>query len=117
MSEAEKLADLGAYADATSLLNDASASLDLNTATANTIADLQAAKADVLYTEAMTLADAGEYKQAEKRQLITLQPEVKLPKRHPLVTSSIRQSAILMRLISIQLARSMYPVTRLFAIC
>ena len=67
MSEAEKLADLGAYADATSLLNDASASLDLNTATANTIADLQAAKADVLYTEAMTLADAGEYKQAEKR--------------------------------------------------
>ncbi len=67
MDEAEKLADLGAYADATSLLNNAAASLDLNTATAETIADLQAAKADVLYTEAETLADAGEYKQAEKR--------------------------------------------------
>ncbi|MGC6505108.1 MAG: type II secretory pathway, component PulD [Coraliomargaritaceae bacterium] len=67
IGEAEKLADLGAYGDANALLNEASASLDLNTATAATIADLQVAKAEVIFTEAETLAEAGDYKQAEKR--------------------------------------------------
>ena len=117
MSEAEKLADLGAYADATSLLNDASASLDLNTATANTIADLQAAKADVLYTEAMTLADAGEYKQAEKRLADYVAAGGKASKAASLgdkLDQAIRDPyAVDINSVS----RSMYPVTRLFAIC
>ncbi len=67
MEEAAKLAGLGAYADANTLLNDASGSLDLNTATAGTIADLQTARAEVIYTEAEALTEAGDYKQAEKR--------------------------------------------------
>ncbi|MGB0343881.1 MAG: type II secretory pathway, component PulD [Coraliomargarita sp.] len=67
MEEAAKLAGLGAYADANTLLNDASSSLDLNTATAGTIADLQTARAEVVYTEAEALTEAGDYKQAEKR--------------------------------------------------
>ncbi len=67
IDEAGKLADLGAYSDANNLLSEASASLDLNTATAGTIADLEEAQAQVIFTEAETLAEAGDYKQAEKR--------------------------------------------------
>jgi general secretion pathway protein D len=67
IDEAGKLADLGAYSDANNLLSEASASLDLNTATAGTIADLEEALAQVIFTEAETLAEAGDYKQAEKR--------------------------------------------------
>ena len=67
IDEAGKLADLGAYSDANNLLSEASASLDLNTATAGTIADLEEAQAHVIFTEAETLAEAGDYKQAEKR--------------------------------------------------
>lgn len=66
IDEAMQLADLGAYSDATALLNQASASLSLNTATAETIADLQSAKADVIYIQATALADSGDYKGAEK---------------------------------------------------
>ena len=66
IDEAMQLADLGAYTDATNLLNQASASLSLNTATAETIADIQSAKAEVIFTEASALGDSGDYKGAEE---------------------------------------------------
>ena len=66
IDEAMQLADLGAYADANNLLNQASASLTLNTSTAETMADLQTAKADVIYIEASAIAAAGDTKAAEK---------------------------------------------------
>ncbi|HAV12430.1 MAG TPA: type II secretory pathway, component PulD [Opitutae bacterium] len=67
ITEAEELAALGAYADATNLLNAASASLTLNTATADTIDALEDAKAQVVLEEAKALADAGDLKGAEQR--------------------------------------------------
>lgn len=65
IGEADKLAELGAYTDATNLLNAASASLTLNTATASTLDALEVAKADVVLQEAKALADAGDLKGAE----------------------------------------------------
>lgn len=65
IGEAEKLAELGAYTDATNLLNAARASLMLNTKTASTLDALEAAKADVVLAEAKALADAGDLKEAE----------------------------------------------------
>lgn len=66
IDEAEKLAELGAYSDAIALLNGAAGSLELNIATADTIADLEEARADVFFMEAQALAEAGDYKAAEK---------------------------------------------------
>jgi general secretion pathway protein D len=63
--DAAQLAELGAYADATGLLNTASSSLTLNTSTAAVIDDLDAAKLDVVLTEAKALAAAGNPKGAE----------------------------------------------------
>jgi len=65
IDEADKLAELGAYADATNLLNAAAASLTLNTSTADVLDDIDAAKADVVLTEAKALAAAGDAKAAE----------------------------------------------------
>ena len=45
IDEADQLAELGAYADAAGLLNAASASLTLNTSTADVLDDLEDAKA------------------------------------------------------------------------
>ncbi len=64
--EANQLADLGAYDDAAALLTQAAASLQLNTATADTLADIQEAKADVLLIEAKALAESGDQKGAEE---------------------------------------------------
>lgn len=65
IDEADKLAELGAYSDATNLLNAAAASLTLNTSTADVLDDIDAAKADVVLTEAKALAAAGDAKAAE----------------------------------------------------
>jgi general secretion pathway protein D len=67
IDEAAQLAELGAYSDATTLLNAAAASLTLNTATADTIEAIEAAKANVVLEEAKALADAGDPKAAEAR--------------------------------------------------
>jgi general secretion pathway protein D len=67
LQDADSLAELGAYSDATSTLNSALASLTLNTATAEIIDELNSAKADVYLTEAQALAASGEYKSAEAR--------------------------------------------------
>lgn len=64
--EANQLADLGAYDDAAILLTQAASSLQLNTATAETLADIQSAKADVLLIEAKALAESGDQKGAEE---------------------------------------------------
>ena len=65
LDEAEQLAELGAYADATGLLNAASASLTLNTSTADVLDDLEDAKAAIVLTEAKALAASGDAKGAE----------------------------------------------------
>ncbi|WP_269526770.1 hypothetical protein [Coraliomargarita parva] len=65
MDEAEKLAELGAYSDATALLDSASASLTLNTATAQVLEDLEEAKGDVVLAQAEALAESGNNKGAE----------------------------------------------------
>jgi general secretion pathway protein D len=65
IDEADKLAELGAYTDATNLLNAAAASLTLNTSTADVLDDIDAAKADVVLTEAKALAATGDAKAAE----------------------------------------------------
>lgn len=67
IDEADQLAELGAYADATALLNAASASLTLNTATADTLEALEEAKAEVVLAEAKALAESGDLKAAEER--------------------------------------------------
>ncbi|MGB0334970.1 MAG: hypothetical protein ACPGGN_06425, partial [Opitutales bacterium] len=67
IDQAEQLAELGAYTDATALLNAASASLTLNTATADALEALKEAKANVVLTEAKALAEAGDLKTAEER--------------------------------------------------
>jgi len=67
IDQAEQLAELGAYTDATALLNAASASLTLNTATADALEALEEAKANVVLTEAKALAEAGDLKTAEER--------------------------------------------------
>lgn len=65
IAEADQLAALGAYSDASALLNAAGASLTLNTATADTIEAVEAAKAKVVLEEAKALAAAGDPKGAE----------------------------------------------------
>ncbi len=62
-----ELAKLGAYTEASNLLNTASASLTLNTATANTLKKLEEAKADIVLVEARALAEAGDLKGAESK--------------------------------------------------
>ena len=65
LDEAEQLAELGAYADADGLLNAASASLTLNTSTADVLDDLDDAKAAIVLTEAKAMAASGDAKGAE----------------------------------------------------
>ena len=65
LDEAEQLAELGAYTDAAGLLNAASASLTLNTSTADVLDDLENAKAAIVLTEAKALAASGDAKGAE----------------------------------------------------
>ena len=65
IDEAEQLAELGAYADAAGLLNAASASLTLNTSTADVLDDINNAKAAIILTEAKALAASGDAKGAE----------------------------------------------------
>ncbi|MFT5837035.1 MAG: general secretion pathway protein D [Candidatus Azotimanducaceae bacterium] len=65
IGDADQLAELGAYSDASARLNAASASLTLNTATAATIEAVEAAKAEIVLEEAKALANAGDAKAAE----------------------------------------------------
>jgi general secretion pathway protein D len=65
IDEAAKLAELGAYSDAAGLLNAASASLTLNTSTADVLDALEQAKADIVLIEAKALAASGDAKGAE----------------------------------------------------
>ena len=65
IDEAEQLAELGAYADAAGLLNAASASLTLNTSTADVLDELEDTKAAIVLTEAKALAATGDAKGAE----------------------------------------------------
>jgi general secretion pathway protein D len=65
IEESKLLADLGAYGEATALLNAASSSLTLNTATASTLESLEKAKADIVLTQARAMAEAGDPKGAE----------------------------------------------------
>ncbi|MGB0409084.1 MAG: type II secretory pathway, component PulD [Opitutales bacterium] len=65
ITEADQLAELGAYADASKLLNTAAASLTLNTATAPTLDAIDSAKAKLILAEAEALAEAGDLKAAE----------------------------------------------------
>ena len=67
ITDAQKLAKLGAYSDALNLLNNASASLTLNTATASKLEDLEQTKTKILLQEARALADSGEPKAAEAK--------------------------------------------------
>jgi general secretion pathway protein D len=65
LDEAEQLAEIGAYTEAAGLLNAASASLTLNTSTADVLDDLENAKAAIVLTEAKALAASGDAKGAE----------------------------------------------------
>ena len=67
IADARQLAKLGAYSDASNLLNAASANLTLNTATADKLEDLERAKAEILLQEARAIADAGNPKVAEAK--------------------------------------------------
>ena len=67
IADAQKLAKLGAYSDASNLLNSASASLTLNTATASLLEDLDRAKTKILLQEARALASAGDPKAARAK--------------------------------------------------
>ena len=67
ITDAQKLAKLGAYSDALNLLNNATASLTLNTATASKLEDLEQAKTKILLQEARALADSGDPKAAEAK--------------------------------------------------
>jgi general secretion pathway protein D len=67
IADAQKLARLGAYSDALNLLNAASASLTLNTSTADKLEALKQAKAKILLMEARAIADAGNSKAAEDK--------------------------------------------------
>lgn len=65
IEESKLLAELGAYDEATTLLNAAGSSLTLNTATASTLEALEKAKAEVVLTQAKAMAEAGDPKGAE----------------------------------------------------
>jgi general secretion pathway protein D len=65
IEEAGMLANLGAYADATALLDTARGSLTLSTSTATVIDAIEVAKAEVILTEAKAIAASGDAKAAE----------------------------------------------------
>jgi general secretion pathway protein D len=65
IDESEMLAELGAFTEANSLLDSVTNALSLNVATAETLEDLNAAKAEVIFAEAVAFAKAGELEQAE----------------------------------------------------
>ena len=65
IADAQKFAKLGAYSDALNLLNAASTSLTLNTATSSLLEDLERAKTNVILQEARALAASGDPKAAE----------------------------------------------------
>ncbi len=65
IEESEKLAELGAFTVANTSLDKVTNTLSLNVATAETLEDLDAAKAEVILAEAVALAEAGELKLAE----------------------------------------------------
>jgi len=67
IAAAQKLAELGAYSDASNLLNAARASLALNIATADTIEAVEAAKVQIVLEEASAIADAGNPRAAEAK--------------------------------------------------
>ena len=60
IADARQMAKLGAYSDASNLLNVASANLTLNIATADIIKEIEAAKAQVILTEAKAISDDGD---------------------------------------------------------
>lgn len=66
ITEAQQLTDLGAYGEANSLLNSASSSLTLSTASAPTLEAIEAAKADVVLTQAEALMEAGNAREAQE---------------------------------------------------
>ena len=63
--DAQKLTKLGAYGEASNLLNATSSSLTLNTATSDTIAELEVAKTQIVIAQAKALADSGDVKGAQ----------------------------------------------------
>ncbi|HKK18212.1 MAG TPA: hypothetical protein VJ952_05975, partial [Opitutales bacterium] len=65
IDEAKQLAELGAFNEASSLLDSAAASLSLNTATKGTLDAIEKAEADIILMETKSLAEAGELKRAE----------------------------------------------------
>jgi general secretion pathway protein D len=67
IADAKKLAKLGAYSDALNLLNSASASLTLNTATDSILRDLEQAKTNILLEEARASVDASDSNAAEAK--------------------------------------------------
>ena len=67
IADAKKIAKLGAYSDALSMLNAASTSLTLNTATSSLLEDLERTKNNILLQEARALADSGDPKAAEAK--------------------------------------------------
>ncbi len=67
VEEAGKLAELGAYDDASALLSRAHGSLELNPKTAGILSQVESAQRDVALTHAQALADAGQPRQAEQR--------------------------------------------------
>lgn len=67
IEQAEKLAKLGAFSDASSLLTSAAGSLSLNTATASVLEDLQDLQIELIYQEAALIAKQGDLYAAEAR--------------------------------------------------
>ena len=67
ITDAEELAKMGAYGEASNQLNAASAGLNLNTATASTFAAIEKAKAEIILIEARAIADSGDFKGAESK--------------------------------------------------
>jgi len=67
IAQAEALAELGSFSEAESLLSSASANLSLTTATADILEELADARAELVYEEALFLADNGELVKAEER--------------------------------------------------
>lgn len=65
IEESKLLADLGAYDEASRLLDAASSSITLNTSTASTLESLEKAKAEIVLTQAEAMAEAGDPKGAE----------------------------------------------------
>jgi len=66
IDEAEVLAEVGSFQEASALLSSAAANLTLNTATAEIIKDIEAAQAELIYEEAEFLAENDQLKDAEQ---------------------------------------------------